>query len=106
MAGRSAAGALGSSRSGRRIGIDDPIVADPGEELDPGVAEAVSDGDRVVAGVEDEQRRLTIGGKHVDQSADLVGGGCGCVLLGCDPPDVDWRRPAVGRERQLADPLE
>ena len=81
-------GVLVPSRPRRRIGIEDPIVSDPSEELGPDATEAVRQGDRVVAGVEDEQRHFTIGRNKVDQSAYLVDGGIGHVLLGGDALDV------------------
>ena len=63
------AGPLGPSRSGRRIGVEDPVVPNPTQHLGPGVREAIGEGDRVVASVEDEERHVTVTGQQVDQAA-------------------------------------
>ena len=69
------------------------------------VGQPVADGDRVVAGVEDEQRDLAVAREQPDQSAIwstvAVVGSC----VGRDAHDVDGGGPAVGSPVQLADPL-
>jgi hypothetical protein len=61
------------ARSG--IGVEDTVVADPAEHLDPLPGEVVTDGNRVIAGVEDEQWPLALFREQADEATDLFDGG-------------------------------
>jgi hypothetical protein len=59
----------------RGIGVEDAVVADAAEHLDPLPSEVVTDGNRVIAGVEDEQRHLAVFWQEADEATDLFDGG-------------------------------
>ena len=105
MTGRSASALGRSVRPRWRVGVEDAVVADAAEHLCPATAEVVAHRDRVVAGVEDEQRHLVVTGQQPDETAELVDGGIRRIRQGRDAAHVDRRRPAVRRPRELADPL-
>ena len=77
----------------------------PRENLATDLGEVVTQGDRVVAGVEDEERKLFSVWKKSDHLADLCDGGGRRVLAWCDSHDVKRRCPRVKGPVQLADPL-
>jgi hypothetical protein len=89
----------------RRVGVKDPVVANPGEAFAALVGQAMANGDRVVASVEDEQRYFPVVGKESDETADLFGGGSDGVLERRDPLHVEGRGPRVECPVQLANPL-
>ena len=105
MAWWASTGARWTVGSRRRVGVEDPVVADAAQHLAAHVGEFVADGDRVVAGVEHEQRHLAVVAEQLDEAADLLDGGGGRVAGGRDPAHVQRRGPAVGRPVELADPL-
>jgi hypothetical protein len=91
---------------GRRIRIDDPVVAKATEHLGSHALHVVPDGDRVIAGVEDEHRDRTISGEEVDQAPHLVDRGCGGIHGRTDAHHIDRCGPAVWCPVGLTDPLK
>jgi hypothetical protein len=61
------------ARSG--IGVEDAVVADAAENLGASAGEVVTDGNRVIAGVEHEQRHLAVFWQEADEATDLFDGG-------------------------------
>jgi len=60
----------------RWVGVEDPVVADPAEHLGTQVFQIVTDRDRVIAGIEDEQRDVAVCGKETGRGpAHLVDAG-------------------------------
>jgi hypothetical protein len=59
----------------RRIRVEDAVVADAAENLDPLPGEVVTDGNRVIAGVEHEQRHLAVSWEQADEATDLFDSG-------------------------------
>ena len=101
-----AAGPAGGARLGRRgVGVEDAVVADADHDLGAGVGQLVAERGRVVAGVEDEHRRRSVGGQQVDQAADLGHGGGGGVGAGRDAHRVQRGGPGIHGPVQLGDPL-
>ena len=66
------AGSLRSVGASRGIGIKDAVVANASEALAALLGQIVTDGYRVVTGVEDEQRHFLISWKEPDQAPDLL----------------------------------
>jgi hypothetical protein len=59
-----------------RISIKDAIVTNASEHLAAHVGQVMADGDRVIAGVEDEERDFSLAGQEPDEAPDLLNGGC------------------------------
>jgi hypothetical protein len=59
----------------RRIRVEDAVVADAAENLGASTGEVVTDGNRVIAGVEHEQRDLAVFWQEADEATDLFDGG-------------------------------
>jgi hypothetical protein len=65
----------------RRIRVEDAVVADAAENLDASAGEVVTDGNRVIAGVEHEQRHLAVEVAVQALLAPLVGDVLDCAGL-------------------------
>jgi hypothetical protein len=72
----------------RRCRSDDPVIADPDHDVGGNVAQGVGERDRVVAGVEAEQRRRLGVAEPADEVADLGGGDVDGIRPGGDPAGV------------------
>ena len=90
---------------GRRVVLEHPVVADWAEHLDPRAGELVAERDRVVAGVEDEERDLTVVGQEHEEDADLAERGRGRVAAWDETHRVERLGPRVVRPAELAHPL-
>jgi hypothetical protein len=89
----------------RWVGIEDAVVADPAEHLGTQVFQIVTDRDRVIAGIEDEQRDVAVCGKETDESAHLVDAGRRRVHKRRDALCIERCGPGVRCPVELADPL-
>jgi hypothetical protein len=89
----------------RWTGIENPVVANAAEHLGPPTGQVVSDGDWVIAGIEDEQRDGTSHRQKANEVLHLVDGGRGGIHLWADPHQIHRGRPTVESPVQLADPL-
>ena len=85
--------------------MEDPVRADAHKHLGARLGQPGADGDGVVAGVEDEQRHVTLVGKQIHEVAHLGDGGRRGVLAGRDASGIEGSGPAVRRPIELADPL-
>ncbi len=70
-----AAGTPGCAVARGGVGVQDPFGADADHHLATMLGQTGSQSDRVVAGVEDEHRHVTVVGQEPAQALDLVEGG-------------------------------
>ena len=89
----------------RGICVKDTIVAYTRERLNPHVGQVVSNANRVVTGIEDEERDFSPVSQESDEPPDLLDGRCGGVDERCNAHDVKGCRPRVRGPVQLTDPL-
>jgi site-specific DNA recombinase len=99
-----AAGAA-DARIGCRVRGEAPAAAQPHEEGSAGLPQFLGEVERVVAGVEDEQRYRGVGRQVGDEVGDLlnshgVGGGAGM-----DAAHIERSGPTVAGQAQLRQPL-
>src|SRR5665811_90929 len=87
------------------IRMEDPRGGDPHQHLRAGVSEPITERDAVVAGVEDEERDLTVIGQQGDEPLHLIDGGGHTIHGRREAQGVEWSCPAVRSPVQLADPL-
>ncbi|HYX94952.1 MAG TPA: hypothetical protein VE823_07785 [Geodermatophilus sp.] len=88
----------------RRIGVEDPVAADAGQHRHRQVGQVHGERDRVVAGVEDEQRCCAPDVEPAGQRADLRGGGGSQVLAEWHARGIDLRGPGVPGDVEPSDP--
>jgi hypothetical protein len=79
--------------SGRRVGVEDPVGTDPHQHRHRYIGQVDGERDRVVAGVEDEQRHRHRGAEPFQQRPDLGGGDGPEVLAWGQPPHIQRRGP-------------
>jgi hypothetical protein len=90
------------SAASRRIGVKDALGTDAAAHLDALVTKVVADADRVIAGVEDEQRHLAVGRLECQQTPHLDDRGGRGIDVARDALEIDRHDPRV-RARQQAD---
>jgi hypothetical protein len=87
------------------LGVEDAPGVQPHQDLGTGSFKVALKSDRVVAGVEDEQRIRPPLGQQAYQVRDLLGGDVVGVFLWAHAPRVDGRHPTVSYESQPHDEL-
>jgi hypothetical protein len=102
---RTSASSLRSVGTGRGIGKEDAVVADASEAFTTFFGQVVTEGDGVVAGVEDEQRDFVVAREESKKASDLCCRCRGAVAVWWDALHVERCRPRVKGPVQLADPL-
>ena len=85
--------------------MKDPRRADSHQHFGPGGTEPMANGDAVVAGIEHEERDLSVRRQQAYEALHLVDGGGCCIHGRCDALGVERGGPAARRPVQLADPL-
>ena len=100
--GRPAA-AVGGRRG--RVGVEAAVAPQAHQDGGAGVRQPQRQLERVVAGVEDEQRRRAVGRVMAQEALDLLDGDGLGVLGRVDALHVERRRPALAREAELGEPL-
>ena len=88
-----------------RISIKDTVVANSSERFAAHLGQVVTNGDRVIAGIEDKQRDFFLTAEESDETADLLDGRCRGVEERCDAHHVEGGGPRIVGPAQLADPL-
>ena len=87
------------------VGVEAAIGTEPDQDGDRHLGQSQAHCDRVVAGVEDEQREAAPTRPPPDQSRDLRDRDGVGVLGWVDPPDIQWGGPAIPSETELDQPL-
>jgi hypothetical protein len=91
--------------SGWRVGVEAAVAAEANQDGNREFFHSSSQLGGVVARIEDEQRRWTLGRDAAEQVGDLFHGDNVGVLAWMDAPHIEWGSPAVLREAELGQPL-
>jgi hypothetical protein len=89
----------------RGVSKKDSVVAYAGETFATFLSQLVTEGDWVIAGVEDEQRDFLVAREESNEAPDLFCRCRGAVVVWRDARHVEGCRPRVEGPVQLADPL-
>jgi hypothetical protein len=89
----------------RGVSKKDTVVADASETFTTFLSQIVTDGDWVVASVEDEQRDFLVAREESNEAPDLFCRCRGAVVVWRDALHVEGSGPRVKGPVQLADPL-
>jgi hypothetical protein len=102
---RTSTSSLGSAGARRGVSEKDAVVADAGETFATLLGQIVTEGDWVIASVEDEQRDFPFAREESKEPPDLCCRCRGAVVLWRDALHVEGCRPRVKGPVQLTDPL-